>query len=58
VSKTESETDGSASASLVHRGAYRALPSLRRYIPKPDGKKRALAIAALEDKIVQRRLPC
>src|SRR5205085_9443058 len=39
---------------LVHRGAYRALPSSRRYIPKPDGKQRALAIAALEDKIVQR----
>ncbi len=39
---------------LVHRGAYRALPSRRRYIPKPDGRQRALAIAALEDKIVQR----
>jgi group II intron reverse transcriptase/maturase len=40
--------------SMVHRGAYRALPSRRRYIPKPDGRQRALAIAALEDKIVQR----
>jgi retron-type reverse transcriptase len=38
----------------VHRGAYRALPSLRRYIPKPDGRQRPLAVAALEDKIVQR----
>jgi RNA-directed DNA polymerase len=38
----------------VHRGAYRALPSRRRYIPKPDGRERPLAIAALEDKIVQR----
>ena len=38
----------------VRRGAYRALPSRRRYIPKPDGRQRPLAIAALEDKIVQR----
>jgi group II intron reverse transcriptase/maturase len=38
----------------VRRGAYRALPSRRRYIPKPDGRQRPLAVAALEDKIVQR----
>jgi RNA-directed DNA polymerase len=38
----------------VQRGAYRALPSRRRYIPKPDGRQRPLAVAALEDKIVQR----
>lgn len=38
----------------VHRGAYRALPGRRRYIPKPDGRQRPLAVAALEDKIVQR----
>ncbi len=38
----------------VHRGTYRALPSRRRYIPKPDGRQRPLGIAALEDKIVQR----
>src|SRR5499433_2438129 len=37
----------------VHSGAYRALPSRRKYIPKADGKQRPLGIAAVEDKIVQ-----
>jgi retron-type reverse transcriptase len=40
--------------SRVQRGAYRAQPSRRRYIPKPDGRMRPLAVASLEDKIVQR----
>jgi group II intron reverse transcriptase/maturase len=38
----------------VHGRTYDVLPSRRRYIPKPDGRQRPLAIAALEDKIVQR----
>jgi RNA-directed DNA polymerase len=38
----------------VQAGTYRASPSRRSYIPKEDGSKRPLAVAALEDKIVQR----
>ncbi len=38
----------------LHRGAYRAKPSRRVFIPKADGQQRPLGIASLEDKIVQR----
>ena len=38
----------------VHRGAYRARPTRRVFIPKPDGRLRPLGVASLEDKIVQR----
>jgi RNA-directed DNA polymerase len=40
--------------SRVHRGAYRAQPSRRKYILKSDGRQRPLGIASLEDKILQR----
>jgi retron-type reverse transcriptase len=38
----------------IHKGAYRAKPSGRRYILIADGRQRPLAVAALDDKIVQR----
>lgn len=38
----------------LHRGAYRAKPSRRMFIPKSDGRLRPLGIASLEDKIVQK----
>ncbi len=41
-------------ARRLKRRVYRPHPSLRRDIPKGDGKMRPLGIAALEDKIVQR----
>jgi group II intron reverse transcriptase/maturase len=37
----------------VHSGRYRAKPSKRIWLPKPDGRKRPIGIASLEDKIVQ-----
>jgi len=38
----------------LKRGAYRAKPTRRTFIPKPDGRERPLGVTALEDKIVQR----
>jgi len=38
----------------LKRGAYRAKPARRAYIPKPDGRQRPLGVTTLEDKLVQR----
>ena len=40
----------------LHRGSYRPKPSLRKLIPKGNGKTRSLGLASLEDKLVQRAL--
>ena len=40
----------------LHAGRYRARPSKRVWIPKPDGRQRPIGIASLEDKIVQKAL--
>ena len=37
----------------VQSGRYRAMPSKRVWIPKPDGRQRPIGIAVLEDKVVQ-----
>ena len=38
----------------LKRGAYRAKPVKRAYIPKPDGRQRPLGVTGLEDKVVQK----
>jgi RNA-directed DNA polymerase len=41
-------------AERLKRGAYRARPARRAYIPKTDGRRRPIGLLVLEDKIVQR----
>jgi len=48
------ETNLQDLAERLKRGAYRAKPVRRAYIPKADGRQRPLGVPALEDKIVQR----
>jgi len=38
----------------LQRGAYRAKPVKRGYLPKPDGRQRPIGVLVLEDKIAQR----
>ena len=38
----------------LKRGAYRAKPVRRAYVPKADGRQRPIGLPVLEDKIVQR----
>src|SRR5271156_3753627 len=50
----ELETNLQDLSERLKRGAYRAKPVRRVYIPKADGRQRLLGVTALEDKIVQR----
>jgi group II intron reverse transcriptase/maturase len=51
---TDLETNLRDLSERLKRGAYRAKPVRRAYIPKADGRQRPLGVPTLEDKIVQR----
>ena len=40
----------------IHTGRYQPQPSKRIWLPKPDGRKRPIGIAVVEDKVVQQAL--
>jgi group II intron reverse transcriptase/maturase len=50
------ETNLKRLSGRLRRGAYRAKPVRRAYIPKLDGRQRPIGVPVLEDKIVQRAL--
>ncbi len=47
------ETNLKRLSGRLRRGAYRAKPVRRAYIPKLDGRQRPIGVPVLEDKIVQ-----
>ena len=50
------ETNLEDLSNRLRRGAYRAKPVRRVFIPKADGRQRPLGVTTLEDKLVQRAL--